>query len=67
MDVFTEKQARFVTGEEHAPNIIKRLARDNAFVVYDHKRNIYKIHNIMLTFFAQGLLMRREKRGSTEG
>ena len=62
MDVFTEKQARFVTGEEHAPNIIKRLARDNAFVVYDHKRNIYKIHNIMLDFLRSRFTDEEEKK-----
>jgi len=62
MDVFTEKQARFVTGEEHAPNIIKRLARDNAFVVYDHNRNIYKIHNIMLDFLRSRFTDEEEKK-----
>lgn len=50
MDIFTESQARFVTGEENASVIIRKLARDNAFVAYDQKSDTYKIHNIMLDF-----------------
>ena len=62
MDIFTEKQAQLVTGEEHAPDLIKRLARDNAFVVYDHKNDTYKIHNIMLDFLRSRFSDEEEKK-----
>ncbi|NLC17575.1 MAG: LuxR family transcriptional regulator, partial [Clostridiales bacterium] len=62
MDIFTEKQAQLVTGEEHAPGLIKRLARDNAFVVYDHKNDTYKIHNIMLDFLRSRFSDEEEKK-----
>lgn len=56
MDVFTAKQAFFVTGEEHAAEILKRLRRENAFVSYDQASQTYKIHNVLLDF----LRMRRQ-------
>lgn len=62
MDIFTENQACFVTEEDHASDIIRRLARDNAFVVYDHKNDTYKIHNIMLSFLRQRLTDEEEKK-----
>lgn len=62
MDIFTEKQAQFVTGEENAPAIIRRLARDNAFVAYDNKNDTYKIHNIMLDFLRSRFSDEDEKK-----
>lgn len=50
MDIFTVKQARFVTGEEGAAEILKRLRRENAFVSYDQASQTYKIHNVLLDF-----------------
>jgi LuxR family maltose regulon positive regulatory protein len=62
MDIFTEKQAQFVTGETHASSIIRRLARDNAFIVYDPKNDTYKIHNIMLDFLRAKFFDEEEKK-----
>ncbi|NLK17338.1 MAG: LuxR family transcriptional regulator [Clostridiales bacterium] len=62
MDIFTENQARFVTEEKHTSGIIRRLARDNAFVVYDHKNDTYKIHNIMLDFLRSRFTDEEEKK-----
>jgi LuxR family maltose regulon positive regulatory protein len=62
MDIFTENQARFVTGEKHTSGIIRKLARDNAFVVYDHKNDTYKIHNIMLDFLRSRFYDEEEKK-----
>lgn len=50
MEVFTAKQALYVTGEERTPEILKRLRRENAFVYYDQALQTYKIHNMLLDF-----------------
>jgi LuxR family maltose regulon positive regulatory protein len=53
MDVFTAKQALFVTQEEHTYDILRRLHRENAFVNYDESSKTYKIHNVLLDFLRQ--------------
>ncbi len=50
MDVFTAKQALFVTEEEKAAEILKRLHKENAFVFYDQPSQTYKIHNVLLDY-----------------
>jgi LuxR family maltose regulon positive regulatory protein len=50
MDDFTAKQASFVTGEEKAPLILKKLNKKNSFVFYDEQTHKYKIHNVLLDF-----------------
>ncbi len=50
MDVFSNKQALYVTGEERTPDILKQLRRENAFVYYDLASHTYKIHNVLLDF-----------------
>lgn len=50
MDVFSARQALFVTGEERSAEILKRLRRENAFVCYDQAFQTYKIHNVLLDF-----------------
>lgn len=56
MDVFTGKQAHFVTEKPRAVEILKRLNKENAFVYYDQVTQLYKIHNVLLDF----LRMRHE-------
>ena len=50
MDVFTAKQALFVTQEEKANEILKKLHKENAFVYYDQVTKDYKIHNVLLDY-----------------
>lgn len=50
MDVFTAKQALFVTQEEKAAEILKKLHKENAFVFYDQAAQTYKIHNVLLDY-----------------
>lgn len=50
MDDFTAKQASFVTGEEKASVILKKLNKKNSFVFYDEQTHKYKIHNVLLDF-----------------
>lgn len=50
MDVFSAKQALYVTGEEKAGEILKKLRKENAFVYYDQSSQTYKIHNVLLDF-----------------
>lgn len=50
MDDFSVKQAEFVTKEEQAEKILKKLRRENAFVFYDDQTQKYKIHNVLLDF-----------------
>ncbi|MGB8452817.1 MAG: LuxR C-terminal-related transcriptional regulator [Anaerocolumna sp.] len=50
MEVFSTKQAHFVTCEERTVEILKKLRRENAFVYYDQASQTYKIHNVLLDF-----------------
>ena len=50
MDVFTAKQALYVTGEEKTNEILKKLQKENAFVFYDQSSKTYKIHNVLLDY-----------------
>jgi len=48
MEAFTAKQAEFVTRNDNAKLILKKISRENAFVFYDEKTKTYKIHNVLL-------------------
>jgi len=50
MEEFTAKKAEFVTGELTAKHLLKRLSKENAFIIYDEKTGMYKIHNVLLDF-----------------
>lgn len=50
MDIFTAKQALFVTGVEKAEEFLRRLRKENAFVYYDQVSQTYKLHNVLLDF-----------------
>lgn len=50
MDLFTVKQALFVTQENKTSEILKKLHKENAFVFYDQTTRTYKIHNVLLDF-----------------
>jgi LuxR family maltose regulon positive regulatory protein len=50
MDVFTEEQARYVTEENRAGEILKKLRQENAFVYYDEAKGVYRIHPVLLDF-----------------
>ena len=50
MEVFTAKQALFVTQEEKTVEFLKKLHKENAFVFYDQTTKTYKIHNVLLDY-----------------
>jgi len=50
MDVFTAKQAMFVTQEEKTAEFLKKLNKENAFIFYDQTSQTYKIHNVLLDY-----------------
>ena len=50
MDNFTAKQAAFVTGESRSDEFLRKLRRENAFIVYDEAAGTYRIHNVLLDF-----------------
>lgn len=50
MDQFTAKQALEVTRESRTDELLKKLYRENAFVGYDEKDGVYKIHNVLIDF-----------------
>jgi len=47
---FTAHQAAFVTGNENAGPMLKKLNRENAFVFYNEKTRSYKIHSVLLDY-----------------
>ncbi|MGB8452660.1 MAG: LuxR C-terminal-related transcriptional regulator [Anaerocolumna sp.] len=50
MEDFTAEQAAFVTQQEDSPRLLKRLDMENAFIYYEEKTGIYKIHTVLLNF-----------------
>lgn len=50
MEEFTAEQAEFVTGNENARPVLKKLNRKNAFVFYDEKDKTYRIHSVLLDY-----------------
>ncbi len=50
MEEFTAKQAEFITEEVNSKHLLKRLSKENAFIFYDEKTGVYKIHNVLLDF-----------------
>lgn len=50
MEDFTSEQAAFVTQQEDAPQLLKRLDTENAFIYYEEKTGIYKIHTVLQNF-----------------
>lgn len=50
MEDFTAEQAAFVTQQEDAPQLLKRLDMENAFIYYEEKTGIYKIHAVLQNF-----------------
>ena len=61
MDVFTAKQAVFVTQEEKTEETLKKLRRENAFVAFDEAAEVYKIHNVLLDFLRNKLKDEEER------
>jgi len=50
MKDFTAQQAEFVTSNKSTQLILRKLNRDNAFVLYDENRKAYTIHSIFLDY-----------------
>ncbi|MEA4970653.1 MAG: LuxR C-terminal-related transcriptional regulator [Candidatus Pelethousia sp.] len=59
MDTFTAEQARYVTQESSADELLRKLRRENAFISYDEAAGVYKIHNVLLDFL-------RARQGDSE-
>ncbi len=53
MNSFTMRQAQFVTEEPCAAEYLKKLRRENAFVIFDDTLGTYKIHNVLLDFLRE--------------
>lgn len=64
MDIFSAKQALFVTQEEKADEILKKLRKENAFVDYDQAAQTYKIHNVLLDFLRMKQNFKAEERSA---
>lgn len=47
MEDFTVEQAEYVTGNKNTALILKKLNKENAFVLYDEKSRTYTIHSIL--------------------
>lgn len=60
MEEFTAEQAAAVTGHEDAPERLKLLNRENAFVFYDEKTGCYHIHQVLCGY------LRRKRSFSDE-
>jgi len=50
MEEFTAEQSEYVTGNENARQLLKKLHRNNSFVFYDEKNRTYKIHSVLLDY-----------------
>ncbi len=50
MGSFTVQQALFVTQEPKTEEFLKRLRRENAFIILDEASGEYKIHDVLLDF-----------------
>jgi LuxR family maltose regulon positive regulatory protein len=61
MEDFTAAQAEFITGEIAAKHLLKKLNRQNSFLLYDEKTGIYKIHHVLLDFLRMKQNFTREE------
>ena len=50
MEEFTAAQSEYVTGNENAKQLLKKLHRNNSFIFYDEKNKTYKIHSVLLDY-----------------
>lgn len=50
MEDFTAEQAAFVTQQEDSPQLLKLFSRENAFIYYEERTGIYKIHTVLQNF-----------------
>lgn len=53
MEYFTADQAEYVTNHQNARLFLKKMIKENAFVIYDEKSKTYKIHSILLDYLRQ--------------
>lgn len=53
MEYFTADQAVYVTHHQNARLFLKRMSKENAFVIYDEKSKVYRIHSILLDYLRQ--------------
>ena len=52
---FTLRQATFVMGDSNVSQVVKQLMEQNAFIEYDGKTGLYKLHNVLLDFLREKL------------
>lgn len=50
MDNFTTEQAQFITGDEQAADILKKMKKENSFIYFDEVNKTYQIHFVLLDF-----------------
>lgn len=61
MDSFTAEQALFVTGEERTEEFLRKLRRENAFVIFDEMTETYRIHHVLLDFLRSKFIGESER------
>lgn len=50
LDDFSEKMAFHITKDSQTHEILKKLFKENAFIIYDERTRNYRIHNVLLDF-----------------
>lgn len=64
MESFTEKQAAYVTEYADSAGLLRELRKKNAFLQYDEREKIYRIHPVLLDFLrARADFSEEETRG----
>ncbi len=47
LDSFTPQQAVYVTNEQDAEDILRKISYFNSFIRYDKQEDVYRIHNVL--------------------
>ncbi|MDD4802123.1 MAG: LuxR C-terminal-related transcriptional regulator, partial [Syntrophomonas sp.] len=55
LDNFTPQQAVYVTGEQGAERIIRKISYENSFIRYDKQEDVYGIHNVFKSYLKKTL------------
>lgn len=53
LDSFTSQQAVYVTGYKNTERTIRKISRENSFIRYDRRSQVYRIHNILRIYLYQ--------------
>lgn len=59
MDCFTLPQAEFVLGSKDVRDVVRRLVEQNAFLDYDTKSSVYRLHSVFLDYLTEQQTIRK--------